>query len=120
MISKRLSGLSSNKEIFEKTKPVYRDALNKSGFQEKLSYTSTQNKNDKNGNKQPKRKIIWYNPPYSANIKTNIGITFLNLIKKHFPKTNKLHKICNKNTVKISYSCMNHISSIISVHKKTC
>ena len=117
-ISKRLSDLSSNEEIFEKTKPAYRDALNKSGFQEKLSYTSAQNKNDKNGNKQRKRKTIWYNPPYSANIKTNIGKTFLNLIKKHFPKTNKLHKIFNKNTVKISYSCMNNISSIISGHNK--
>ena len=57
-ISKRLSDLSSNEEIFEKTKPAYRDALNKSGFQEKLSYTSAQNKNDKNDNKQRKRKII--------------------------------------------------------------
>ena len=46
-ISKRLPDLSSNEEIFEKTKPVYRDALNKSGFQEKLSYTSAQNENDK-------------------------------------------------------------------------
>ena len=110
--------MSSNEEIFEKTKPAYRDALNKSGFQEKLSYTSAQNKNDKNGNKQRKRKIIWYNPPYSANIKRNIGKTFLNLIKKHFSKTNKLHKIFNKNTVKISYSCMNNISSIISGHNK--
>ena len=91
---------------------------NASGFQEKLSYTSAQNKNDKNGNKQGKRKIKWHNPPYSANIKTNIGKTFLNLIKKHFPKTNKLNKIVNKNTVKISYSCMNNISSIISGHNK--
>ena len=41
-ISKRLSDLSSNKEIFEKTKPAYRDALNKSGFQEKIElYIST-------------------------------------------------------------------------------
>ena len=57
----------------------------------------------KNDNKQRKRKIIWHNPPYSANIKTNIGKTFLNLIKnKHFPKTNKLQKIFNRNTVKIS------------------
>ena len=46
-ISKRLSALSSNEEIFEKTKPAYMDALNKTGFQEKLSYTSAQNKNDK-------------------------------------------------------------------------
>ena len=84
-ISKRLSDLSSNENCFEKTKPAYRDALNKSGFQEKLSYTSAQNKNDKNGNKQRKRKIIWYNPPYSANIKIKIGKTFLKLIKKALP-----------------------------------
>ena len=70
----------------------------------------------KNDNKQRKRKIIWYNPPYSANIKTNIGKTFLNLIKnKHFPKTNKLHKTFNRNTVKISYNCMSNIPSIISI-----
>ena len=105
-ISKGLSELSSNEEMFEKTKPAYRDALNKSGFQEKLSYASAQNKNDKNGNTQGKRKIIWYNPPYCANIKT------------HFPKTNKLHKIFDKNTVKISYSCINSTSSIISGHNK--
>ena len=39
-ISKRLSDFSSNEELFKKTKPAYRNALNKSGFQEKLSYTS--------------------------------------------------------------------------------
>ena len=76
-ISKRLSDLSSNEKIFEKTKPAYRDALNKSGFQEKMSYTSAQNKSNKNGNKQRKRKIIWYNAPYSANTKTNTGKSFL-------------------------------------------
>ena len=64
----KIQNLSSNEEIFEKTKPSYRDGLNKSGFQEKLSYTSA--KNDKNGNKQRKCKIIWYNPPHPVNIKT--------------------------------------------------
>ena len=29
-----------------------------------------------------------------------------------------MHKIINKNTVKISYSCMNNISSILSTHNK--
>ena len=80
----------------------------------------SRSKNDKNDKKQWTLKIICYNPPYSANIKTNIGKTFLNLIKKHFLKTNKLHEIFNKNTVKISYSCMNNISSVISGHNKNC
>ena len=59
-----------------------------------------------------------YNAPYSANVKTNIVKIFLNLIKKHFPKTNKLHKIFNRNMVKISYSCMSNISSIILGNNK--
>ena len=58
-ISKRLSDLPSNEEIFEKTKPAYRDALNKSGFHEKLIDTLAQNKNENNGNKQRKHKIMW-------------------------------------------------------------
>ena len=36
----------------------------------------------------------------------------------HFPKSNKLHKIFNRNTVKVSYSCTDNISSIISSHSK--
>ena len=68
--------------------------------------------------KKRKRKIIWYNPPYSMNVKSNIGKTFFKLVKKYFPKKNKLHKIFNKNTLKISYSCMRNISSIISSHNK--
>ena len=110
-ISKQLSELPSNEEIFEKTKRAYRDALNKRGFQEKLSYASAQNKNDKNCNKQQKCNIICYNPPYSdsPNINTNIGKTCLNMMKNHFPKTNKLSKIFNKNTVKISYGCMSNV-----------
>ena len=98
-------------------KPVYRDALYKSGSQEKMSYTSAQNKNYKN-DKQRKRKIIWNNPPYFANVKTNTGKTFLNLIMKHFPKTNKLHKIFNKNIVKITFSYLSNISSVILGHNK--
>ena len=64
-----------------------------------------------------KRKVIWFNPRYSMNVETNIGKTFLKLVKKHFPRNNSFHKIFNKNTIKISYSCMRNISSIIPSHK---
>ena len=53
------------------------------------------------------------------NVETNIGKTFLKLVKKHFPRKNSFHKIFNKNTVKISYSCMRNISSIIASHNKS-
>ena len=45
-----------------------------------------------------------------------IGKIFLNLIKKHFPPHHKFHKLFNKNTVKISYSCTRNIKSIINSH----
>ena len=63
-----------------------------------------------------KRKIIWFNPPFSKSVKTNIGKIFLQLLSKHFPKNHKIHKIFNRDAVKISYSCMKNIGSIISAH----
>ena len=67
-------------------------------------------------NKYRPRNIIWYNPPFSKNVKTNVAKTFLKLLNKHFGKTHKYHKIFNRNNVKISYSCMNSMSKIINAH----
>ena len=60
--------------------------------------------------------IIWFNPPFSQNIKTNNGKIFLKLIKKHFSNHHHLHKIFNLNTIKLSYSCMSNMSSFIKQH----
>ena len=64
------------------------------------------------------RNITWFNPPYSQNVKTKVEKCFLALIDKHFPKSNPLHKILNRNTLKLSYSCMNNVKAIISNHNK--
>ena len=40
---------------------------------------------------------------------TNVAKIFLNLIEKLFPCSSKLHKIFNKNTGKVSYSCTQKI-----------
>ena len=57
--------------------------------------------------------------PHSAkNVNTNIGHRFLALVDKHFPKANKLRKIFNRNTIKISYRCMNNTKQIIDNHNK--
>ena len=53
------------------------------------------------------------------NVETNIGKTFLKLVKKHFPRNNSFYKIFNKNPTKISYSCIRNISSIIKSHNKS-
>ena len=52
----------------------------------------------------------------SLDVETKVGKCFLQLIDQHFPKSNPLHKIVNRNTVKLSYSCMNNVKSIISSH----
>ena len=64
------------------------------------------------------RNIIWYNPPFSKSVKTNIGRTFLQLISRHFPRHHKYHSLFNKNNVKVSYSCMDNMQSIINKHNK--
>ena len=51
-------------------------------------------------------------------MKTNIGRTFLRLVTKHFPKNHKYHSLFNKNNVKVSYSCMENMGSIINKHNK--
>ena len=51
------------------------------------------------------------------NVKTNIGKKFLALVRKHFDNSS-LKKIFNKNTVKVSYSCMPNMKNIINSHNK--
>ena len=56
------------------------------------------------------------NPLYSSHVKTNVGKIFMKLIVKHFPKHHRYHKIFNKNTIQLSYSCMKNIGHIITKH----
>ena len=65
-----------------------------------------------------RRTIIWFNPPYSANVKTNIGKRFFGILKKHFPEGSELEKLFNKKSVKLSYSCMANMKSSIAAHNK--
>ena len=60
------------------------------------------------------RNITWFIPPFSKNVKTNVGKKFLNLLYNHFPSTNPLSKIFNRNSVKVSYSCMQNMRSVIN------
>ena len=51
-------------------------------------------------------------------VKTNIARNFLQLLDKHFPPGHKLHKIFNRNNVKVSYGCTPNAASIINSHNK--
>ena len=94
MVSRRISDVSCDKEYFHKA----------------IQFTSTppprRNRN---------RKNIWFNPPYSINVKTNIGRIFLRLIDKHLPRHHKYHKLFNRNNLRIT-SCVPNLASVIRNH----
>ena len=115
-IEKCLSQLSSNEEIFSKSAPLYKDKLHQSGYQQKLKYNPVNTKTHSKRNH--KRNIIWFNPPFNRNVSTKIGKYFLNLLDKHFPRNHRLHKIFNRNSVKVSYSCTKNMKTIINNHNK--
>ena len=112
MINKRLSELSYNQEEFNEAKPLYEDALSESYYKASLAFEKPQYNTKRNR----LRKVIWFNPLFSQNVKTNIAKIFLKLDKQHFPKHHKLNKIFNKNNLKLSYYCMKNMSSIITQH----
>ena len=113
MIASRLSTLSSNEEIFERHKPQYQEALKNSGYKCELKY---QRKVTSKKKKTRTRKPLYFNPPYSKLVKTNVIKTFLELIDRHFPKGNKLHKCFNRATVKATYCTLNNMKERITNH----
>ena len=115
-IETRLSKLSSNEKVFNESVPIYQEALDKSGYKHQLTFQKTSTNDAQR--RQRKRNILWFNPPFSKSVVTKIGKTFLRLIDKHFPPHHKLHKLFNRNNVKISYSCMPNVKSIINKHNK--
>ena len=113
-VNKRLSSISSNEQVFNLASPPYQEALKKSGYDFDLKFeTPVANENRKH-NRQ--RKITWFNPPFSRNVRTNIGEQFLKMIDKNFPKNHPLNKVINRNTVKISYRCMPNMKQKIAKH----
>ena len=43
---------------------------------------------------------------------------FLQLLDKHFPPSNSLHKIFNRSTIKVSYCCTQNLGNIIKLYNK--
>ena len=118
MISSRLSRNSYSLQEFDKTIPEYQLAFEKSGYREKLTYvkekpkqTDQFNSTSKNRSRNRTRKTFWFNPPFNDEVTTNIGKEFFTLVNKHFPPSNKY---VNKNNIKLSYSCMPDMKSMIN------
>ena len=68
MISNRIFENSCDRNHFDKAAPDYNIALKKSGFNKDVTHIPSQSKCQTR-----KIQIIWFNPPYSANVKTRVG-----------------------------------------------
>ena len=102
-----------------KAAPLYQHALDESGYACKLELDPTAQNNQARANSRARtRNITWFNPPFSKNISTNVGRKFLNIAKECFKDGHPLKKIFNKNTLKVSYSCMPNLDSKIKAHNK--
>ena len=117
-ISKRIKKLSSDEHVFNSTKDLYNNTQKNSGYKQNIKFqhnvpVEVQKRKNNRG-----RKIIWFNPPYSCSVATDIGKKFFLLLDKHFPKTHKFYKIFNRNNFKVSYSSMQNISGKIKYHNK--
>ena len=80
-IEKRLSILSSSKRIFQESAVYYEKCIKSSGYKPKLQHQQLKENNQ--NKKKRKRNIIWFNPPHSKSVKTNIGRIFIKLISEH-------------------------------------
>ena len=80
------------------SKGEYEKALRKSGYRSvSLIYTD---KKDIKQKRDHSRNIIRFNPPFNKNISTNVAKQFLSFLDQHFPKSNKLHAIVDRNHCK--------------------
>ena len=116
-VNKRLSEISSDESAFKQAIPPYQAALTKSGYEHQLRFTPQPASRESNPRKR-QRNITWFNPPFSNSIINNIGQKFFNIIDSEFTTNHKLHKLFNRNTIKLSYSCMDNIEQAINAHNK--
>ena len=114
-VNKRLSKISANEDVFKSAIPPFQEALEKCGYSYTLKYEPEVHDKNKHANNRQRVKT-YFNPPFSSNVKTNIGKKFLKAIDKCFPVYHPLRKIMNRNTIKISYRCMPNVKREIDKH----
>ena len=115
-VQRRLSKLSSSKEMFDAAKGPYQEALARSGYTHQLEYEPGEEAGARRHTRS--RRITWFNPPYCKTVKTKVGNKFLKLIDSCFPPGHPLHKTINRSTVKLSYRTMPSLGKIIAGHNR--
>ena len=78
----------SNTEFLNESKGEYENALKQSGYtNNNLKYQQPITSNTK---QKCRRMIVWFNPPFSRNVSTNVAKKFLQLLGKHFPPSKNI------------------------------
>ena len=83
----------------------------------KSHWNSTQGKTEKK-RRLRKRNVTWFNPPFDVRVKTSFGKEFFRIINECFLKGHALKPIFNPSTLKLSYSCMPNVKSVIDTKNK--
>ena len=113
MIAKRLSVLSKDEKIFDATKVDYEEELKRCGYKDpQLKYIAADN-NTKPRNRRRRKKAIYFNAPFCRSVKTKIGREFFRIVDRHFTEHHPYHRIFDRKTIKLSYSCMSNVKSTI-------
>jgi len=116
-INRRLSSISSDTTSFAECTLLYQEALKKSGYSHELKFQQQTRENHPNKTNRWK-PIIWFNLPYSCYVATNVDKEFLRIAREKFPHNHALSKIFNNKTLKVSYSYMKNVQSVINQHNK--
>ena len=74
-IEHRLCNSSSNREIFERSKQEYEEALKNDGYRIKLEYRDRDESSTQRRRNRP-RKILWFNHPSNMVVANNLGKEF--------------------------------------------
>ena len=117
MIQKRISRLSKSKKEFDGIKAKYQATLKQSGYK-KCDIAYEKEQGSSNRKRKRKKEVIYFNPPFCESVQTNIGKEFMKIVDRHFHKDSYFKKIFNRSTIKLSYSCMPNLKSIISTHNR--
>ena len=87
----------------------------KSRYSYKIQYSAQPSKSKRSRS----INVIWFNPRYNSTVSTNIVYKFLQAVDDCFTPDHPLRKIFNRNTLKLSYSGMPNVKSIISNNIKS-
>lgn len=116
-ISRRLCDISSDEDVFNEAALPYQEALRKSGYSYNLMFNPAPERPPNQTRRQRNVNVIWFNPPLNRNVQT--GRVFIHPIDRCFPTGHKLRKKLNRNTIKLSYSCMPNMKEVKDGCNKT-